>query len=160
MMVGGVLCILLELEIRAATFISREVWSQTYTGLRTLPKGLPRILAAKAIGSLPSLLPIVVICFTGFVLAGEVDEIFDALTDDDFWTFVIVVMLFYHLVTYISLYVRHGAGAIAFIAMMVMVFLLSAVNLDDQEVYVTISIVGCLALIGLIARRMTVLAAR
>jgi len=124
------LVMFIELGVRAGRVFSEEVHWRTWSSLAMLPVSLPRVAYSKAaanfvLGILPGL------CYAIFGLVLCRDAVADVLHDlarepETWWLIIlptVLVILFMHMTTYVSLWVRFGAFPLTVVLFLVSGFL-------------------------------------
>ncbi len=117
--VWGLVVFWLESSILAGRMFRTEVRRQTWSSLMTLPHGLGRIVLSKLKGSLPALVPSLLLIVAGFVCLHLDNPRFFAqvLSDEEGVLALATICLYFFthpiLVAYCSLFARWGAIAIA-----------------------------------------------
>ena len=119
--------LVLEASLFAARIFHDEIRLQTMSALLMLPRSIPYIGYSKAVGGLLGLLPAafwllfcgVVAVMSGWLTGpyGRVDYLNDVVLNPMIWLGVLVVSLFLHLTTLLSLFVKWGALPLAFLIM-------------------------------------------
>jgi len=111
--------IAIEASILAARIFYDEVRLQTLSSLLMLPRSIPYLGYSKALGCVMGLLPSVGCLLLGTILlpGGGSRLAVNALIDPMVWGFVLILMIFLHLVALLSLFVKWGALPLAIVIM-------------------------------------------
>ena len=137
-----------------------------------LPMSVGEIAYSKILGTAISLIPVGLVLFVGFVCAPRTvaEALGDFFVEPAAWYFVSQVVLFIHLATILSLYVKWGAVPLAFagvyggnMLMMIFAAMLFRFSPPDEGflgVLAVFAIALCVGSHVLIGRRLQELAAR
>ena len=172
-LVLGLWAIVIELGIQGSRVFYTEIKWKTLSSIMLLPNSVGEIAYSKVLGAAISLLPAIVVTLFGFVLAPQsvVDVLQDTVDEPGAWYFVSQVIVFVHLATILSLYVKWGALPLAFAGIyggnILMMFFFSIFfrfgGPPDDGFFVlmtVLAILGCVATHAIIGRRLKTLAAR
>ena len=120
--------IVLECALFAARIFHDEIRMQTMSSLLMLPRSIAYIAYSKAAGCLLSLAPGAfwlafcggVAFLSGWLTGPNVDPVAHIILNPGLWGGLLVVSVFVHLTTLLSLFVKWGALPLAFFVMIVM----------------------------------------
>jgi hypothetical protein len=164
--------LVVELAIQGSRVFQTELTWKTLSSVMLLPKGVAEIAYSKLFGTAISLIPALIVLFVGAVCAPHVlGDILEEMVDEPgAWYFVSQVILFIHLATILSLYVKWGAVPLAFAAiyggnMLMMIFasLFFRFQPPGQEILGLLAVVTIMICVGMhrvIGQRLKHLAAR
>jgi len=111
----------LEASVYASRIFHDEIRWQTMSALLTLPRSIEYVAYSKVAGCLLALVPtaVAVLIDTLFLPEGP-HAIFTAIGHPAFWTGVLIVSIFLHLVVLLSLFVKWGALPLAIVMTIVL----------------------------------------
>ncbi len=159
------IAVFVELTVLSARLFGEERKWQTLSGVMTLPYAAWQVVVRKAFGSCLGLLPYAAWFLVGATLAGPRfgDGLGDMVSEVGFWAILTCVLCFFHVVVYVSLWLRRGVVLLAFGIWLFGFYCLSiAFGLlflgGSQETVFTILLIGAIVLTvilqRLIARRL------
>ncbi len=163
--VVSIIVVFVELTVFSARLFGEERKWQTLSGVMVLPYSAWQVVARKTLGCCLGLQPYIVWFLVGAILMGDTfgDALGQVVSELGFWFSIACALCFFHLIVYVSLFLRRGVILLAFGiwlfgAYSFALVLSVAIFSGSKEAVLTLMLIGtvCVMLIlqRMIARRL------